>query len=47
MLKVCQDITPLSGRTVIEQRERQAVEVAEAVLIRVVAVVSSVFTVYT
>lgn len=47
VLKVCQDITPLSGGTVIEQGERQAVEVAEAMLVWVVAVVSSVFTVYT
>lgn len=47
VLKICQDVTPLSGHTVIEQGERQAVEVTEAMLVRVVTVVTSAFTVHT
>lgn len=46
MLKVCQDIIPLSRYTVIEQCEWQAIEVAEAVLVWVVTVVPSLFTVH-
>lgn len=46
LLEVSEDISPLSGHTVIEQGERQAVEVAEAVLVRVVAVVPSLLAVH-
>ena len=47
VLEVSQDVAPLSGHTVIEQGERQAVEVAKAMLVGMVAVVPSVFTVHT
>lgn len=47
VLEVCQDIIPLSGHTVIEQSEGQAVEVAEAMLVGMVAVVPSLFAVNT
>lgn len=46
VLEVYQDITLLSRPTVIEQGERQAIEVAEAVLVRMVAMVPSVLTVH-
>lgn len=46
VLEVYQDITLLSRHTVIEQGERQAIEVAEAVLVRMVAMVPSVLTVH-
>lgn len=44
--EVYQDIIPLSRHTVVEKGERQAVEVAEAMLVRMVAVVPSVLTVH-
>lgn len=47
MLKICQDITPLSGYAVIEQCEWKAIEVTEAMLVWMVTVVSSLFTVHT
>ncbi len=47
MLKVCEDVSVFSGHTVVKECERQAVEVAEAMLVRVVAVVPSVFTIHT
>lgn len=47
VLEVCQDITPMSGHTVIEEGKWQAIEVAEAMLVWVMTVISSVFTVHT
>ncbi len=47
VLEVYQQISPPFGVAVIEEGERQAIEVAEAVLVRMVAVVPSVFTVHT
>lgn len=46
-LEVCHDIAPLSWHTVIEQGEWQAVEIAEAVLVWVMTVIPSAFTVHT
>lgn len=46
VLEVCHDNSPLSGHTVVEQGERQAVVVAEAMLVRMVAVIPSVLTVH-
>lgn len=47
MLDTCHDVAPFSGHTVIEQSERQAVEIAEAVLVWMVAMVPPRFTVHT
>lgn len=47
MLEVCQDITPFSWHTVIKEGERQPKVEAEAVLVWMVAVVSSVLAVNT
>lgn len=45
LLQVCQDVAALPRHTVVEQGEREAVEVAEAVLVWVVAVVPSALAV--
>lgn len=45
-LQVCQDVAALPRHAVIEQGEGEAVEVAEAVLVWVVAVVPSALTVH-
>lgn len=46
LLQVPQDVAALPGHTVVEQGEREAVEVAEAVLVWVVAVVPSALAVH-
>lgn len=46
LLQVFQDAAALPGRTVVDQGEREAVEVVEAVLVWVVAVVPSVLAVH-
>lgn len=43
-LQVCQDVAALPRHTIIEQGEGEAIEVAEAVLVWVVAVVPSALT---
>lgn len=47
LLDIHQHVSALSGNAVIEQSEWQTIEVAETMLVWVVAVIPSGFTIYT